>query len=164
MLNADIDSLLNLCTINKQYNKLCTNSFWIQKFNHDNLPLHDETNKTTNKWVKLYKKTKKIHDKTEEIINSLKINDKILILVDEVNKNMYLDMSSMYFLPVEVLTDIPITTRPNFINITMNDDNIYLLKFFALSDRIYEKNTLINKKTLYDILFIFLFDEKTTIK
>lgn len=44
MLNADIKTISNLCTLDKNYHNICNDpNFWLRKFNHDGLPLPNAT-------------------------------------------------------------------------------------------------------------------------
>jgi hypothetical protein len=57
-LNLDIDSLSDFCNINKFNHNLCQNkNIWIDKFNHDNLPLPAIIPNSYLIWLKEYKKT-----------------------------------------------------------------------------------------------------------
>ncbi len=57
-LNLDIDSLSDFCNINKFNHYLCqNNNIWIDKFNHDNLPLPSVIPNSYLIWLKEYKKT-----------------------------------------------------------------------------------------------------------
>jgi hypothetical protein len=53
LLYSDLNTIVNICTANKQTMKLCDNQFWEAKLKHDNLPINNFNN--FNDWVKYYK-------------------------------------------------------------------------------------------------------------
>lgn len=53
LLYSDLKTIVNVCTTNKNNMSLCNEQFWINKFNHDNLPIIKKP-KTFEKWVILY--------------------------------------------------------------------------------------------------------------
>ena len=57
LLYSDIDTIVNVCTTNQRKMMLCNKDFFLDKFNHDNLPLLHH-HKTFNKWVDDYRKVK----------------------------------------------------------------------------------------------------------
>ncbi|HSW76944.1 MAG TPA: hypothetical protein VLG50_07850 [Candidatus Saccharimonadales bacterium] len=54
LILSDINTIVNTCTSNKELMLLCDDTFWINKFKHDNLPITRQP-KNFNGWVKLYR-------------------------------------------------------------------------------------------------------------
>ena len=71
LLNMDIDTLVNACQTDKQYNTLChQNSFWIKKMNYDSLPII-ENPKNLKEWIAEYRKVFNAQQKVDRLIKVL---------------------------------------------------------------------------------------------
>ncbi len=102
MLNANIDDIKTQCLSNKTaYNHCSHNDFWIQKFNHDHLPLINENNLSINEWIKLYKLMQKYKYKAQDIllihkIESERVIDPLYIIKLAINDNVFHLFKEMY--------------------------------------------------------------------
>ncbi|SPN79312.1 F-box domain-containing protein [Cedratvirus Zaza IHUMI] len=75
------DDLFRVCSTSKESRQVCSNpSFWREKFRRENLPLVEEGNNFT-EWLRIYQKSLKTAQETDNIINS---GDRISISLVEV--------------------------------------------------------------------------------
>lgn len=162
MLNAPAEFIQSICISNKYYNNYCNDAFWIQKFNHDNLPIIKEPIMTLKKWVTLYNKSIKVQNNVNDILNTTPTQ--ILIYVDSYNQKGYKHLYQIPFLPQEIFNNINHNTEPNLIMSFFQGDNQYKLSFVGFyQGNILRSSVIINQDTLSDILFHFLFQNKVTI-
>lgn len=145
MLYADIDTLPMLFNINVKYNKLCNNTFWIEKLRHDHLPLYNYQNRTTKEWIMFYRKTKIIYDEVSKIITTA---DKTIDI--SLPKNIQLDFlpASLFYLPYIMPFAIIYDVKNN----TLKSYTRYQNQTFSAS-------VVIDRAALYAILFQLFFQE-----
>lgn len=75
LLKSDIDSVLNLCQVNKQFNQICNDSyFWKKKFEHDTIPFTKIKEGILSYYFDLYKRNRSILQEASNIVNGIKLN------------------------------------------------------------------------------------------
>ncbi len=115
--HLEVQDLSTLCRTNQYTRSLCgNNTFWVQKFKDENLPLYDE-NLSVNEWLDIYKKTKlsqkyakytlKVYD-----IQYQDVKPKIVIRIDSIPTfNLILNNHISFFdyhkkiMKIEILPD-----------------------------------------------------------
>lgn len=132
MLNLDIDDLQSLCSVDKQYFKLCQNGdFWYNKIVKDNLPLINNPS-TINDYLKI----KHANDKKLELIKKnyffIEFNEDLFkILPKEYYDKLkfrHVDKVKLYFHLLQTKHSTPTLNYMSYI-----DNKIIELKTFQTS-------------------------------
>lgn len=95
MLNSNIEEIKEQCFANRQIHRYCQGSyFWIEKFNHDRLPLLGELPKNINGWINRYNEILKLKHDAQDIlminqIESERSNNPLKIIMIPITQNKY---------------------------------------------------------------------------
>lgn len=140
MIESDIETINNLCVTNKN-NNVCNNEyFWVEKFNHDNMPIIIYRNNFST-WIKEYIAVKEAKIKALEILqlyleNSTIAKDVIKLDIWELNSTEYLHFT----LPTDIITNIHdgiyagwLTTLN--ITVDLTEDGYYNIKYVGSKNK-----------------------------
>lgn len=91
LLNSDMKTIKNICLTKKD--TPCQNTrFWIDKFNHDNIPLVEPLPVSLIGWIRTYEKMKEIEATMEEALDVVKQDGYYLIDLIYKNKQNMIDV------------------------------------------------------------------------
>lgn len=103
MLNSTIDEVKTQCLSNKAaFNHCSHKDFWIEKFNHDNLPLFNHPS-SIGEWIKLYKLMQKYKYDVQDLLLINKIESERVI--DPLNQIKLPISNSIYHLFKDIYKD-----------------------------------------------------------
>lgn len=153
LLNADINDIVNLCSVNKSCHQACHVNFWKTKIQNDfdiNIP-ENINPKTINEWVFLYKQMNKLVNRLDnlDIYIKFKVTDNVLYDIQNIFSS-----SDLYFIQMAEERDV---IKQQFIRSSL-DDHLIDVQYTEVGEHdYYTINTKINKDKFIEILITILY-------
>jgi len=172
LLNTDIDSLNELCFLNKTTHQHCQNKhFWIEKFKHDQLPMMHILPKNIKEWINTYIVLKKSQDKMQLLlkvnqIESLMIHDPspgliiITLSIEHKELDMILPKKLLNVLPKDMSLVDGMNDYFTYLELQLLKNNDYQLTFFIQpleEDDRFGYDIILSFKETLDFLTLFYY-------
>lgn len=147
LLNSDIDTIKNLCSINKITKSLCNSYFWHFKYKKDGINYFEDMKFTLNEYNYIYEKNKHIKNLMQyksirlyshNFINFIQLEDESPLTLSNIIKEEYGDVNikdyHMLMIEYPKLMSYKIIGNCRMIEISHNIKNVKLLlsKIFYL--------------------------------
>lgn len=167
LLNTTMDNIVSLCLMSRKFYQTCNHEyFWINKFEHDKLPIMINIYPTiTSKWIIEYKHVRNCYDTAKDILTINKIekhrsNDKTDGIITIYLNSFYHGMNAENRLMSEInklIKNTSVNKIIQIIKIYLLDDNNYKIIYLLNDNKNYVIN--INYNQVIDILVLMLYHE-----